>query len=1657
MTDFATMVGGGESGDAAIVPGDPDASYLVELITPDDSGEAMMPEGESPLSANEIELIRLWIEQGATNDTRDSSPQITADHPPTYLHASAISALDYSPDGKWLACSGYHEVFLIDAAARQVQRRLIGLSSRIEAVRFSPDGTRLAVAGGDPGLFGEIQVWKVSTGELLLSKTISHDTLFGISWSPDGTRLAFGSTDTNLRAIDATTGQQILFQGAHEDWIRDTVWSVDGSRLVSVGRDMTCKLTEVTTERFIDNITSITPGVLKGGIASVARHPQRDEVLIGGSDGVPKIYRMDRLTKRRIGDDANLIRRFPAMKGRIQSVAISADGSALAAATSLDGRGQVSVYAYDFDTGLPDDLKAILSKVVSQRTAEEKKRREEYVTDGIRQIATIDAPSGIYSIAFDPSGRWLATGGGDGLIRLFDTETGSWTAEFSPIQILADRQQEISDPIGFDLTSADSDSPDAPTSSANAPQSEDATTAVDTATRTYTRIRTYPPAISFRDPTDYAQLIVVAQTPEGTWEDVTHQARFTAEADQGDMAASLEWNQDGLIQLRRSATDVSGRMIVRLDDLSATVPVSFQRDADWKPDFIRDVNPVLSRLGCNSGTCHGSAGGKKGFKLSLRGYDPLFDVRSLTDDLSGRRVNLAAPQDSLMLLKPSAMVPHEGGQRFKPGDKYYEIVRRWIASGAGLKTDGPRVKSIEVSPINPVLSGAGALQRLRVEAVFSDGHRRDVTREAFITVSDTEIAKVEGHSLIALRRGETPIVVRYEGAFAATTATVMGSRDGFAWVDPPVYGPIDQMVAAKWKRMKILPSDLCTDEEFLRRVYLDLTGLPPSVEAVRRFLEDSRPSREKREAVVDALIGNPDFVEYWTNKWADLLQVNRKFLGAEGAAAFRNWIRTQVDQNTPYDQFVRSILTAEGSNRENPAASYFKILRSPDLTMENTTHLFLGIRFNCNKCHDHPFERWTQDQYYQTAAWFAQVELKPDPESGDRRIGGSAVESAKPLFEIVQDVDQGEMIHERTGQPASPAFPYPAIEPKSPNQSRRQQFADWLTAPENPYFARSYVNRLWGYLTGVGLIEPLDDIRAGNPPTNPELLEYLTHEFIHSGFDSRHIMRLICTSRTYQLSIQTNPFNVDDHRNYSHAIARRLPAEVLYDAIHFVTGAKSHIPGVPEGTRAAALADAGIKLPSGFLSTLGRPARESACECERSSDLQLGSVLALVSGPDVANAIGDPHNAIAELVSSEPDNARLIDKLYYRILGRGASDMEIAIAQTAFDEIAQDHESLVQELEKRKAWVAEMQPKWEQQRADAMADAKASMEATIARLDPKLAEREAEHQRKLEAARQALAEYRENMQNLEQWKHHQLAGVDWIPLRPLEFQTASGAEFEVGEDRSILVSPADAKDIYTFVTQVNLTGISAIRLEMLPDERLPSQGPGTAENGNLVLTEFTVEVASPTEPENWVPVKIAAARANFEQNGFPIANAINGTTEDNGGWALNQRNGKVSWGCFQLQIPVGFAAGTRLRFRMHQHFDNRHQIGKFRISVTRSSAPVGLSVPESIAGLLHLPADRLSEDQQKQLRKLFEQDDRKFQQLKQAVVEAEKPLEIHPDIVEARQRHERASKPVPPDPELVRLESDVKKSEQQLANLRLTAAQDLTWALINSPSFLFNH
>jgi hypothetical protein len=751
-------------------------------------------------------------------------------------------------------------------------------------------------------------------------------------------------------------------------------------------------------------------------------------------------------------------------------------------------------------------------------------------------------------------------------------------------------------------------------------------------------LKVHPESLTLEHARDGRRVLVSGKTKSGTWIDVTSWAALTP------TSAGVKVHEDGYIFPMAVGTT---KIAVTVKGASTELPVNVKSMAAPPVSFVRDVMPLLSHTGCNNGTCHGAAKGKNGFKLSLRGYDPDFDYELLIEDISARRFNRAFPEQSLMLLKPTSEVPHKGGQVIVPGSRDYEIIRQWIAEGA-IPDVGTtkRVERLEVIPDSADLAMPGVKQQLLVIAHYPDGTTRDVTREAKFTSSANEVAKVTDDGVVtAERRGETAILTRYEGAYSTNGIIVMGDRSGYKWVETAEYNYIDTHVHNKLKRMKILPSDLCTDAEFVRRIYFDLTGIPPTPAQVRSFLTDTTASKTKREKLIDALAETSEFVDHWTHKWADLLQSNRKFLGERGIWIFQEWIHQTIAQNRPYDEFVRDLITATGSTYANPAANYFRVSREYTAAVENTTQLFLGVRFSCNKCHDHPFEKWTQNQYYELGAFFADVKVKPGQLLGDEVV------YANYTTEPVK--------HPRTLAVVEPSVPFGEITEET--DDKREMLAEWLTSKENPMFARAGANRLWSYFMERGIIEPVDDIRTSNPPTNPELLDALTKDFVDSGFDMKYIMKTITRSRTYQQSIITNKWNKADTINFSHAVARRLTAEQLLDAIGIATGSRPRFEEMPKTFRAVQLPDSNVK-DDGFLKLFGRPERESSCECERSTEVSLAHAMNLINGPTVGEALIDPEGRIAHLIKTNHDDRVLVEELYLATLSRSPGKNEYAVA-----------------------------------------------------------------------------------------------------------------------------------------------------------------------------------------------------------------------------------------------------------------------------------------------------------------------------------------------------------------------------------------------------------
>jgi hypothetical protein len=664
------------------------------------------------------------------------------------------------------------------------------------------------------------------------------------------------------------------------------------------------------------------------------------------------------------------------------------------------------------------------------------------------------------------------------------------------------------------------------------------------------------------------------------------------------------------------------------------------------PRFLTEVMPILTHAGCNQGSCHGAASGKGGLKLSLLGYDPDADHEALTRASGGRRVSRVVPEQSLMLLKATASVAHKGGRRFAVGGPEYRLLRDWIAAGAPLPdTNEPRVARLEVLPPTRTLA-VGQTQRFLVRAHYADGTTRDATPQTLFTAGDEQIASITPDgTATAVGPGEGPVVIRYQGLVAvARVVSPFGKPTPIE--QRPATQPIDRLVSQKLAALGLQASGRCSDADFLRRAYLDVIGVPPTPEEARAFLWSRAPN--KREALIDALLARPEFVDFWTLKWADILRAARGSLSEKGMYAFHRWIRQSVAENRPWDRFTQELLLSRGSPFDQGAANYFRVARRPEDLAETTSQVFLGVRIQCARCHNHPYERWTQNQYYEMAAFFARVRSK---------------RGEKPEENEVYLAADGEVNHPKTGARVIPTALDAAPLPESYAGDRREALARWLTSAQNPFFTRSIVNRVWRHFLGRGLVEPVDDLRATNPPTNEALFDWLAEDFARGGFDLKHLMRAILLSETYQRASQTTANNARDDRYYSHYPFKRLSAEQLLDAIAAATGVPEKFDGFPLGTRAAQLPDSGV--PSYFLELFGRPARQIACECERVSEPNVAQVLHLMNNAGLNGRIASDQGRVARLMAADRPPAALADELYLAALSRFPSPEEQRVAVAA--------------------------------------------------------------------------------------------------------------------------------------------------------------------------------------------------------------------------------------------------------------------------------------------------------------------------------------------------------------------------------------------------------
>ncbi|MEC7566555.1 MAG: DUF1549 and DUF1553 domain-containing protein [Planctomycetota bacterium] len=718
----------------------------------------------------------------------------------------------------------------------------------------------------------------------------------------------------------------------------------------------------------------------------------------------------------------------------------------------------------------------------------------------------------------------------------------------------------------------------------------------------------------------------------------------------GQVVDKLSWSinnpevvriEDGILYpLKNGNTTVE----VRQGGSRATIEVTVRgQDAKFRWSFQNHVEPVLSKRGCNGGACHGARAGQGGFRLTLFGYDLEADYAYLTRQANGRRVVPSDPGRSLILTKPTGLVAHKGGVRLDVNGRNYQILSQWIAQGAtGPVENESHIERLEVLPAG-TLQEVGGVQQLVVIAHFSDGSREDVTNLAKYTSVHKQVSSVDDSGEVQfLASGESAVNVWYLNLNSLAFATVpfpVENQGKLTDTQQP-NNLIDQLVLKKLRQLRIPSAPLCNDETFIRRAYLDTMGILPSVEQVRAFISDPAPSAQKRIGLIDNMLASSEFTDYWTYRWSDLLLVNGEVLRPAAVKTYYQWIRDQVSKNQPWDDMVRELVVASGSTLENGAANFYAIHQSPEDMSETVAQAFMGLSINCAKCHNHPLEKWTNDEYYAMANMFSRVRAKgwggdPRNGSGDRTI----------FVDL-----HGELIQPSTGtyQPPQP-LDGKAV-PVASREDRRVALAQWLTSPDNPYFTRAIANRIWANFMGVGIVENIDDLRVTNPPSNEELLNYLSRYLVEHEYDLKDLMREILVSATYQRSSATSQWNEADDRFYSHYYPRRLKAEVLLDAVSVVTGVPTTFKDYPTGTRALQLHDSSVE--SYFLSTFGRPERVITCECERSDEPSMTQVLHLVNGETITNKLESEQGKLAALVAGNLGYEEMIRTAYVSALSR---------------------------------------------------------------------------------------------------------------------------------------------------------------------------------------------------------------------------------------------------------------------------------------------------------------------------------------------------------------------------------------------------------------------
>lgn len=1196
LTREAVLKGGDEG--LAVTPGRPDASKLITFLQA--GADPHMPP-KKQLEPAQIKAIRDWVkaglpwDQAALEDEDPLRPVALASLPDRY---QPVVALALSPDARRLAVGRGGSLALYDLTQTNFTA-LAEVSAHADAIQslaWSHDGQRL-VSGG----FRRVRIW---SGDSLATEREITQGLSGritaLEFSPDDSMLALADGGNGrpgyVRLLDPAVASDppasMKSWRAHADTVFDLEFSRDGTRLLTAGGDQLVRVWDVTSRRELAVLEGHTAQVL-----AAAFNTNATQVVSGGADRQLKVW--DIATKEKIISLGGPV-------ASITSVAWPGDGASILAVT---------------DAGAVLRYTQLKSHTGEQSSASGDERR------------LAELPDSALCISSSADGTRVVAGAHDGTVRLWDAE-GKMLAELPPKPM----------PAVGSATGTNPASVPRPTARPAAPVPLKPTEVVS--------LSIEPPELLLSADSPRHGVLVTGRTVDGFEIDLTGSVKFTASR-----RAPFRNGTDEAGQVEAKSPG-QGTLTARFGRHEVTLPVTVTGDRDLTPPtpgFLRDVLPALNQAGCSAGGCHAKPEGQNGFKLSVFSYDPRADYAEIIKDARGRRIFPAAPDESLLLLKPLAEVPHEGGQRFARGSETHQLLDRWLRSGMPYAlTNEPALVRVTAFPRERRYR-KGSIQRLLVLAHYSDGSVRDVTRLAAYDSNDKEMARVDepGRITIGHLTGQGVVVARYMGFVA--DAQIMVPADhrlpAEQYAALPTNNFIDRLAHEQFQRLGLFPSDQCSDAEFLRRAKLDAVGLLPTPEEVRAFAADASP--DKRRQFVARVLDDPAYADFWANQWADLLRPNPDRVGVKSVFLLDQWLRERFQANQPYDQFVREIVLTEGSNhRAGPAVIYRDRREPPELTTM-FSQLFLGTRLECAKCHHHPNEKWSQDDFYQFAAFFGPLKQK----------GAGLSPPISAGTETFYFAPGGAVKHPVTGEtmtPRAPDGPTVAADTGDP----RRALADWMTAPENPFFARAAVNRVWAHFFGRGLVHPVDDFRTSNPCVNPQLLDALAADFVAHGYDLKHLIRTILESRTYQLSTEPNPSNLADTRNFSRAYRRRLPAEVMVDAVRDATGVPDTFAALPAGGRATQAWS--YKIESHFLDAFGRPNSSSDCPCERDTQLSVVQTLHLMNSRTLQAKLSDPAGRVRKLAESPKSPEEIATELYLTTLSRPPSAAELTAASAAY-------------------------------------------------------------------------------------------------------------------------------------------------------------------------------------------------------------------------------------------------------------------------------------------------------------------------------------------------------------------------------------------------------